>query len=183
MHVMNLTMSDIQRYLNEHFLVALKPTHNWFFVKNNLFKVDLNWLNSLDEDKKFNVVEVYFYTNIFYASYECEYRSKKYKLVIDVYIKPKLLGETYVGFEYELGFNLFKMEKKTKILESIEFLVKQIDDVVTIMNHIFLAASLDLEENIQNNTLQIAKKLESFVGQHQLGEVINDDDLSEICGN
>ncbi len=45
-------------------------------VKNHLYNVDLKWLNSLEEDEKFDVIDAYFYKNIFYALYEIELNSK-----------------------------------------------------------------------------------------------------------
>lgn len=63
-------------YLNESFLMSFKVKRNWMIVKNYLYNVDLKWLNSLEEDEKFDVIDAYFYKNIFYALYEIKLNSK-----------------------------------------------------------------------------------------------------------
>lgn len=37
-----------EAFLNENFLLPLKVTRNWMIVKNYLYNVDLQWLNSLN---------------------------------------------------------------------------------------------------------------------------------------
>ena len=56
--------------------MSFKVKINWMIVKNHLYNVDLKWLNSLEEDEKFDVIDAYFYKNIFYALYEIELNSK-----------------------------------------------------------------------------------------------------------
>ena len=41
-----------ESFLNENYLLSLKVTRNWTIVKNYLYNIDLQWLNSLDDDEK-----------------------------------------------------------------------------------------------------------------------------------
>lgn len=104
-----------ESFLNENYLLSLKVTRNWTIVKNYLYNIDLQWLNSLDDDEKFDVIDAYFYTNIFYASSEVDVKSVRYKLILDVYIIPIIENDIYLDFEYELTVNLINLNKKKKV--------------------------------------------------------------------
>ncbi|MFI8147051.1 hypothetical protein ACH8JV_19390, partial [Acinetobacter sp. ABJ_C5_2] len=79
-----------ETFLNENFMLPIKASRNWLIVKNFLYNVDFTWLNSLDESDKFDVIDAYFYTNIFYVVNEVEIQAVKYKTTLDVYIIPKV---------------------------------------------------------------------------------------------
>ncbi|NHB58281.1 hypothetical protein G9F32_09645 [Acinetobacter sp. 194] len=158
--------------LNENFLVPLKVTRNWMIVKNHLYNVDLQWLNSLDNDEKFDVVDAYFYTNIFYAVNEVKVKNIKYKLILDVYILPKIENDIYVDFEYELAVNLINLNKKNDSLDMIEFKVKKIDNLSKMIDKFMSYVSLDLINHIENNDFKISIALEKIVNSQNLGEKI-----------
>lgn len=161
-----------ESFLNENFLLPIKATRNWLIVKNYLYNVDLKWLNSLDENDKFDVVDAYFYANIFYAANETEIKSVKYKIILDVYIIPKIENDVYVGFEYELSINLANSSEKNKILDFIEFEVENIFNLLELINIFLPFLSLNLNEIIQNETYQVSNFLEDLVRKSNLGKNI-----------
>ncbi|WP_288499070.1 hypothetical protein [uncultured Acinetobacter sp.] len=161
-----------EAFLNENFLLPLKVTRNWMIVKNYLYNVDLQWLNSLDDDEKFDVIDAYFYTNIFYASSEVDVKSVRYKLILDVYIIPIIENDIYLDFEYELTVNLINLNKKNESLDTIEFEVKKISNLSKIIDKFMSHVSLDLVNNIESNDFKISIALEGIVNSLNLCEKI-----------
>ncbi|MCU4538291.1 hypothetical protein [Acinetobacter bereziniae] len=161
-----------EAFLNENFLLPLKVTRNWMIVKNYLYNVDLQWLNSLDDDEKFDVIDAYFYTNIFYASSEVDVKSVRYKLILDVYIIPIIENDIYLDFEYELTVNLINLNKKNESLDTIEFEVKKISNLSKIIDKFMFHVSLDLVNHIESNDFKISIALEGIVNSLNLGEKI-----------
>ena len=144
-----------ESFLNENYLLSLKVTRNWTIVKNYLYNIDLQWLNSLDDDEKFDVIDAYFYTNIFYASSEVDVKSVRYKLILDVYIIPIIENDIYLDFEYELTVNLINLNKKNESLDTIEFEVKKISNLLKLIDKTMSYVSLDLINNIESNDFKI----------------------------
>ncbi|MDA3440369.1 hypothetical protein MJ046_08445 [Acinetobacter bereziniae] len=161
-----------EAFLNENFLLPLKVTRNWMIVKNYLYNVDLQWLNSLDDDEKFDVIDAYFYTNIFYASSEVDVKSVRYKLILDVYIIPIIENDIYLDFEYELTVNLINLNKKNESLDTIEFEVKKISNLSKIIDKFMSHVSLDLVNNIESKDFKISIALEGIVNSLNLCEKI-----------
>lgn len=161
-----------EAFLNENFLLPLKVTRNWMIVKNYLYNVDLQWLNSLDDDEKFDVIDAYFYTNIFYASSEVDVKSVRYKLILDVYIIPIIENDIYLDFEYELTVNLINLNKKNESLDTIEFEVKKISNLSKIIDKFMSHVSLYLVNHIESNDFKISIALEGIVNSLNLCEKI-----------
>ncbi|WP_336951953.1 MULTISPECIES: hypothetical protein [unclassified Acinetobacter] len=161
-----------ESFLNENYLLSLKVTRNWTIVKNYLYNIDLQWLNSLDDDEKFDVIDAYFYTNIFYASSEVDVKSVRYKLILDVYIIPIIENDIYLDFEYELTVNLINLNKKNESLDTIEFEVKKISNLLKLIDKTMSYVSLDLINNIESNDFKIGLVLENIVNSLNLGRKI-----------
>lgn len=159
-------------FLNENFLLPLKVTRNWMIVKNYLYNVDLQWLNSLNEDERFDVIDAYFYTNIFYASNSIELKSITYRLILDVYIIPIIENDIYVNFQYELTVNLINLNKKSESLDFVEFELKKISDLLKLIDKTMSYVSLDLINNIESNDFKIGLVLENIVNSLNLGRKI-----------
>ena len=122
--------------------------------------------------RKFDVIDAYFYTNIFYASSEVDVKSVRYKLILDVYIIPIIENDIYLDFEYELTVNLINLNKKNESLDTIEFEVKKISNLLKLIDKTMSYVSLDLINNIESNDFKIGLVLENIVNSLNLGRKI-----------
>lgn len=64
------------------------------------------------------------------------------------------------------------LERKNKILKSIEINVMDMENSVVIINNIFLLEHLELSDNIKKNKINIFDSIDNFVSELNLGVVI-----------
>ncbi|WP_336951947.1 MULTISPECIES: hypothetical protein [unclassified Acinetobacter] len=97
---------------------------------------------------------------------------KKYKLILDIYIYPKIESDMYIGFEYEVTVNLVNMNENNINLDIVEFEAKGISDLIKLMNIFLPYISLNLNKYIENKSLKISCDLEVMVNEFNLGNKV-----------
>ena len=86
-----MNANNLEFFLNSQQLVPLKILSNWLVVKNYLYNINLDWLNNLNEDDKFQMSEIYLYKNIFYAKFDRKINNLAYSLLLIFRFTLKLM--------------------------------------------------------------------------------------------
>lgn len=158
-----MNANNLEFFLNSQQLVPLKILSNWLVVKNYLYNINLDWLNNLNEDDKFQMSEIYLYKNIFYAKFDRKINNLAYSFVVDISIYPEVDGETYKSFEYELGLGLYEVSKKNRLVVMKTYTLNNILDVAFFLNLIFLDVYHKLDDYVADGNNDLFVNIENFI--------------------
>lgn len=108
-------MNILENLFYKQQLIELQVPSRWIISKNNLIKIDLQWLNNLEKEKKFNVREVYLSGNVFSAKFLMDYDFENYNFILTSTAKNQSDSENnIISLNYDLEILLSKGTKKIK---------------------------------------------------------------------
>lgn len=155
-------MNSLQTLLNENRLMSLTVPYGWLMIKNNLFDVDLDWLNELEhtnDDDYFVLMEFYFKYNVFNAYFNFVNNGiiSKYE-GINLYVSsyPIMENGKIIRLEYDvdLSINKKRTRKGNVALICVNGYGKRFltfDDVKNALNRLMIIVSFDIEKMLENN--------------------------------
>lgn len=155
-------MQSLQTLLNENRLMSLTVPYGWLMIKNNLFDVDLDWLNELEhtnDDDYFVLMEFYFKYNVFNAYFNLANNgiiSKYEGINVYVYSYTIMENDKIIRLEYDvdLSINEKRTRKGNVDLISVHSYGKRFltfDDVKNALNRLMIMVSFDIEKMLTNN--------------------------------
>ena len=105
-------MKKIEYILNKK-LEPLRVPSGWTIGKNNLFNIDIDWLNNLDNDLRFQVENSFIYDDVFYAKCEIDNAIA----IVYIYVIKDYLGEKLNNLDYELEVLIYRRKKQELLFE------------------------------------------------------------------
>lgn len=169
-------MNGLQTLINENRLISLTVPYGWLMIKNNLFDVDLNWLNELgykNDDDYFMLMECYFKYNVFnayfnFANHQILSKYEGVNLYVSSY--PIMKNDKITHLEYEIDLVIGKKRTRKGDISSIcigsygkRFLT--FDDVKNTLNRLMIMVSFEIEQMIENNDFS---KFETLLERNDL---------------
>lgn len=159
---MVLSMPSLEEFFNKNTLISLSVPHGWKIIKNDLFHLDLSYIDQLQtEDNDFFIVEdLYLFNDVFYASYEF---LDLYTVCIYVTSYPQRdENERYIGFEYEVDL-VVALKKKTRKEPFIQtWRVSGFNEMYKILNKLLLFVHIKLDKVIEDRQLN-EEDIEQYV--------------------
>lgn len=169
-------MQSLQTLINENRLISLTVPYGWLMLKNNLFDVDLNWLNELEhknDDDYFRLMEFYFRHNVFNAYFNLVNNgiiSKYEDINLYVHSCPIMENDKIIRLEYDVDLSINKKHTRKGDVSLIcvngcgkRFLI--FDDVKNTLNRLMIMVSFDVENVLTNNDFS---KFESLLERNDL---------------
>ena len=138
-------MKKIEYDLNKK-LEPLRVPSGWTIGKNNLFNIDIDWLNNLDNDLRFQVENSFIYDDVFYAKCEIDNAIA----IVYIYVIKYYLGDKLNNLDYELEVLIYR-RKKQKLLFEFKSEPLTLLDICRKFEAIALNIYLNFNEEIDNS--------------------------------
>lgn len=138
-------MKKIEYDLNKK-LEPLRVPSGWTIGKNNLFNIDIDWLNNLDNDLRFQVENSFIYDDVFYAKCEIDNAIA----IVYIYVIKDYLGDKLNNLDYELEVLIYR-RKKQKLLFEFKSEPLALLDICRKFEAIALNIYLNFNEEIDNS--------------------------------
>lgn len=156
-------MDRYQQLISENRLVSLAVPHGWLMLKNNLFNVDLDWLNELkhsDYDEYFMLMEFSFSYNIFnnyFAMSNGEYGAKYEGVNLYVSSYPIINDEKIVALEYEIDLVMTGKRSRKNSVASRVYCKRffSLDDVTKALNQLMALVSFQMDNMVNQGNYEL----------------------------
>lgn len=115
---------NIDYFLFQNLLLPIKLPSGWCLSKNYLFDFNLEWLNSLNDEDKFKVSEVYLYEDIYIS----KIIMNGYLSLVSVSVYPETKNGIYNKISYEISISIYG--KNNKLLKYFEYPISNIYKII-----------------------------------------------------